>query len=142
LLTDQHPDGDEYRREKAALMRELDDRFGTVLKVAIAPHGEKRFETRAATPQDTNLVRECLNRFMPWSTEGVCILYRGYKATDELPAMLSGRGRSSSEQDLIEVNRFHAIIHPLCYGYLTEGVGLDAPDSKLEIPRFFFSKVV
>ncbi|MBA3711168.1 MAG: hypothetical protein H0W76_01820 [Pyrinomonadaceae bacterium] len=125
-----------FRSRKAVLMQELKERFGDFVNVCRGPRGEERFESSDHTGRHHALVTQSLNLFAPWHTP--CLVPAGFDPLiDEIPG-LSFRGPDA--EDHIEVNRMHATLHPACYQRLTNALGFDSPDRRLEIPRFFFSK--
>jgi hypothetical protein len=47
--------------------------------------------------------------------------------------------RSKKDEDKIEVDRIHAVLHPDCYTRLMGLLGFDSPERRLEAPQFFLS---
>lgn len=137
-VTDRYLGADEYRRAKSVLMGKLEKRFGAMLKTFRSQHGELRFEPFEDQDRWSDLVDLCLTAFTPWSTGNACPVPNNFNVSQEtLPARLSGKGASETDQNEIEINRCHAFIEPVCYGRLIRALALDPPDSKLELPRFF-----
>lgn len=124
-----------YRSRKGVLMQELKQRFGDLINVGHGPRGEERFEADDNQSRFVELVRECLSFFTPWHTR--CLVPAGIDPiTDGIPSF-SYQGHN--EEDKIEMNRIHAVLHPDCFQRLTADLRFDAPDTRLEIPRFFFA---
>jgi hypothetical protein len=137
-VTDRYLGADEYRRAKSVLMGKLEKRFGAMLKTFRSQHGELRFEPFEDQDRWSDLVDLCLTAFTPWSTGNACPVPNNFNVSQEtLPARLSGKGASETDQNEIEINRCHAFIEPVCYGRLIRALALDPPNSKLELPRFF-----
>jgi hypothetical protein len=126
-----------YRSRKKQLMRELKDRFGQFLAVVKGQRGEERFESLRPSPERASLIRDCLNRFTPWTTP--CVVPQSFDPFTDTIAPLSFAGRDPDEEHSVEVNRFHAIIDPQCYSQLVGALGFDSPDLRLEIPLFSLS---
>jgi hypothetical protein len=127
-----------YRSRKGVLMQELKERFGDILRVARGPHGEERFQADDNSGRFAGLVRDSLNFFTPWYTP--CLVPAGINPiTDGIPRF-SYKG--SQKEDEVEVDRLHAVIHPDCFKRLVEDLGFDAPEQRLEIPRFFLKRAM
>ena len=123
-----------YRRRKAQLMRELQERFGEQLTVERGLRGEERFQFLKETQSYLQLVFDCLQAFTPWETN--CILPAAFDPRhDELPP-LHFRGTDPDAEHTVETARFHTILHPDCYGRLLSALGLDIPTKRLELPQF------
>ena len=125
-----------FRSRKGALMEELKQRFGNMIKISQGPRGEERFETDENPNRFVQLVRDCLNFFTPWNTP--CLVPAGVDPIREGIPSLSFHGRNA--EDTIEVNRIHALLHPDCFDRLITDLRFDAPDTRLNIPRFFYAK--
>ncbi len=116
-------------------MQELKQRFGDLINIGHGSRGEERFEADNNQGRFVELVSECLSFFTPWHTP--CLVPAGIDPiTDGIPA-LSYRG--NKEEDEIEMNRIHAVLHPECFERLTADLRFDSPDTRLEIPRFFYA---
>jgi hypothetical protein len=124
-----------FRSRKGALMTELKQRFGNMIKVTRGPRGEERFETDENPGRFVQLVRDCLNFFTPWNTP--CLVPAGVDPIREGIPSLSFHGRHA--EDTTEVNRIHALLHPDCFHRLITDLHFDAPDTRLNIPRFFYA---
>jgi hypothetical protein len=127
-----------YRSRKGVLMQELKQRFGDLINVSRGPRGEERFEADNNQQRFVGLVRECLSLFTPWQTP--CLVPAGIDPiTDGIPS-LSTIGEV--DENTVEVNRMHAVLHPDCFDQLTSNLHLDSPETRLEIPRFFLANDV
>lgn len=141
FLSDRYPGSDEYRRAKGALMGRIQTRFCEFLKFAKADNGEVTFDSTDDSSRWTNLVRECLVAFTPWTTVDNCLIPNGFHhQSQDLPNLLSGVGHQKQDQDEIELNRCHCFIDPVCHRRLLSALGLDAPEKRLTLPRFFTNK--
>jgi hypothetical protein len=125
-----------YRSRKGILMQELKERFGDLLNICRGARGEQRFEIEDNPSRFVELVHECLELFTPWQTP--CLVPAGVDPIrDGIPSFSA---ISHDDEDKVEVNRIHAVLHPECFNRLTAGLHFDAPETRLEIPRFFYSK--
>jgi hypothetical protein len=124
-----------YRSRKGVLVQELKQRFGDLINICRGPRGEERFQPHDDQHRFVELVRECLNYFTPWQTP--CLVPAGIDPIiDGIPSFSAIK---ENEEDKIEVHRIHAILHPDCFKSLTANLGLDAPETRLEIPRFYYA---
>ena len=124
-----------YRSRKGVLMQELKERFGDLINICRGPRGEERFQADNNQSRLVELVRECLSFFTPWHT--ACLIPAGIDPIRDGIPSLSYQGHK--DEDQIEVSRMHAVLHPDCFQRLTADLRFDAPDSRLEIPRFFYA---
>jgi hypothetical protein len=124
-----------YRSRKGRLIQEIKERFGNLIKVARGARGEERFEARDCTDECARVAQECLDYFAPWKTS--CYIPDKFNpVADELPPLtLAGH-----DEDKIEINRIHAVIHPDCYARLADALKLERPAQRLHIPSFFLPK--
>ncbi|HEY0543899.1 MAG TPA: hypothetical protein VGC91_00770 [Pyrinomonadaceae bacterium] len=125
-----------YRSRKGVLMQEIKKRFGGLLEIARGPRGEERFH---AAPEQTGfieLVKESLTFFTPWYTP--CLVPAGVNPIMDGITGLESHGKD--EEDRIEVDRIHAVLHPDCHGRLIKSLGFDEPERRLEVPHFFLSQ--
>lgn len=123
-----------YRSRKGVLMEELKERFGELLNVSRGPRGEERFQADDNQGRFVELVRESLSFFTPWHTP--CLVPAGIDPITEGIPSLSYLGHN--QEDKIEVNRVHAVLHPDCFQRLTANLRFDPPETRLEVPRFFY----
>jgi hypothetical protein len=124
-----------YRSRKGVLMQELKERFGDLINTCHGPHGEERFQADDNQSRFVKLVWDCLSLFTPWHTP--CLVPAGVDPIRDGIPSLSYQGHK--EEDQIEVNRMHAVVHPDCFRRLIADLHFDAPDTRLEIPRFFYA---
>ncbi|HKR58653.1 MAG TPA: hypothetical protein VJS64_02880 [Pyrinomonadaceae bacterium] len=127
-----------YRSRKGRLMKELKERFGDRLRVVRGPRGEERFQTDDSPNRHAELVRECLMIFTPWDTH--CVITAGIDPFAEEIAALGFSGADPDEEHAIEVNRFHAMLHPDCFARLMASLNFAPPDQRLASPCFFMNK--
>jgi hypothetical protein len=122
-----------YRSRKSVLMHEMYQRFGELIRVCRQRRGEERFESQQGSTEQRSLVRECLRLFTPWDTQ--CTVPRDFDPFKSVIASLTSR--SSDEENRVEVNRIHAVLHPSCFERLVAAFGYGAPEERMELPRFF-----
>jgi hypothetical protein len=126
-----------YRSQKAALMRELKERFGDMLRIRKAKHGEERFEPQEDSASYLELINACLLQFMPWQSK--CVLPADFDPIKSVVTPLLFKGNLPDEEHATELNRIHTLLHPRCFGRLVLGLGLASPDQRLNVPSFFLS---
>ena len=122
-----------YRSRKAVLMHEMYQRFGQLIRACRQHRGEERFETQPGTSELRALVRECLRLFTPWDTQ--CPVPPDFDPLKSVIAKLTSK--SSADENEVEVNRIHAVLHPNCFERLVAALGYRAPAERMELPRFF-----
>lgn len=121
-----------YRSRKGRLLQEVKERFAEFVSVRRGSRGEERLQTADAPAEFAPLVAECLKQFSPWRTP--CSIPRRYDpTTDEIPTLSSAH---HGEEDRVEINRIHAVVHPDCYELLTTSLKLEPPALRLSVPRF------
>lgn len=125
-----------YRSRKAVLMHEMYQRFGQLIRACRQRRGEERFETQQGSSEQRSLVRECLRLFTPWDTQ--CPVPRDFDPFKTVIARLTSK--SSDDENRIEVNRIHAVLHPDCLGRLVAAFGYSPPEERMELPRFFLDQ--
>ncbi|HEY3580693.1 MAG TPA: hypothetical protein VGK82_09115 [Pyrinomonadaceae bacterium] len=125
-----------YRSRKAVLMHEMYQRFGELIRVCRQRRGEERFETQPGTSEQRSLIRECLRVFTPWDTQ--CSVPSDFDPLKSVIASLVSR-RNADENE-VEVNRIHAVLHPKCFERLVAAFGYSAPEERMELPRFFMDQ--
>jgi hypothetical protein len=124
-----------YRSRKGVLVQELKQRFGDLINICRGPRGEERFQPDDNQHRFVELVRECLDHFTPWQTP--CLVPAGIDPImDGIPSFSA---INENDEDKVEVHRIHAVLHPDCFQRLTANLRLDTPESRLEIPRFFYA---
>ena len=137
-ITDRYPGADEYRRAKSVLMNKLEERFDGMLKTSRSQHGEVRFVPFDEQAAWADLVDLCLKQFTPWSTLNACPVPRKFDRSEaKLPSPDSGKDTLETDQNLIEINRCHIFIDPLCFGRLVKALSIEPPSQRLDLPRFF-----
>ena len=122
-----------YRSRKAVLMHEMYQRFGQLIRASRQRRGEERFETQQGSGEQRSLVKECLRLFTPWDTQ--CPVPADFDPLKSVIASLTSK--SSAEENRIEVNRIHAVLHPNCFEKLIAAFGYCPPAERIELPRFF-----
>jgi len=125
-----------YRSRKAVLMHEMSQRFGQLIRACRQLRGEERFESQTGTSELRSLMRECLRLFTPWDTQ--CPVPRDFDPFKSVIASLASR--SSADENEVEVNRIHAVLHPDCFEKLVAAFGYSSPEKRMEMPRFFFEQ--
>lgn len=126
-----------YRSQKACLLRELKERFGDMLRIRKAKHGEERFEAQEDPKNYLELINACLLRFMPWHSK--CVLPADFDPIKKVVTPLLFKGVLPDEEHATELNRIHTLLHPSCFTRLVLGLGLDSPDQRVDVPCFFLS---
>ncbi len=122
-----------YRSRKAVLMHEMSQRFGQLIRACRQRRGEERFETQPGSSELRSLMRECLRLFTPWDTQ--CHVPRDFDPLKSIIASLTSK--SSADENEVEVNRIHAVLHPDCFESLVAAFGYSPPAERMELPRFF-----
>ena len=122
-----------YRSRKAVLMHEMFQRFGQLIRAHRQQRGEERFETQQGSNELRSLMRECLQLFTPWDTQ--CPVPRDFDPLKSVIAALTSK--SSADENEVEVNRIHAVLHPECFQRLIAAFGYRSPEERMELPRFF-----
>ncbi|HEX8090484.1 MAG TPA: hypothetical protein VF762_16615 [Blastocatellia bacterium] len=123
-----------YRSRKSRLMQEMKARFGDFIAVLRGQRGEERFQAQACSQSYKELVGKCLRMFTPWDTP--CFVPPGFDAAGDVLNQFSFTGSDPDQEHEVEINRIHALLHPDCYGRLTEALRFDSPESRLEVPKF------
>lgn len=124
-----------YRSRKRVLMHELKNRFGVFIEISRGQRGEEKFRAHDDQNQHVELVEQCLTLFTPWKTP--CVMPVGFDPiAHEIPRLAY---KGPDEEDKIEVDRIHAVLHPDCYQLLINSLGFDAPTERLTVPHFFLS---
>lgn len=124
-----------WRSRKARLMNQIKDRFGPLLQVTRVSKGEERFVSDPESADKYQLVRESLEKFMPWGSG--CPLPQGRSPIDGEIESLAFRGGDPDDEHGIEISRIHALMHGECFERIVAGLNYDPPIERLELPRFF-----
>src|SRR5689334_12131059 len=122
-----------YRSRKAVLMHEMSQRFGQLIRACRQLRGEERFETQPGSGELRSLMRECLRVFTPWDTQ--CHVPRDFDPLKSVIGSLASR--NSADENEVEVNRIHAVLHPDCFERLVAAFEYGPPEERMELPRFF-----
>ncbi len=125
-----------YRSRKAVLMHELNQRFGQLIRACRRRRGEERFETQPGSNEQRSLAKECLRLFTPWDTQ--CPVPADFDPFKSVITSLTSK--SSADENTIEVNRIHAVLHPNCFERLVTAFGYCVPEKRMELPRFFYDQ--
>lgn len=125
-----------YRSRKAVLMHEMYERFGQLIRACRQRRGEERFETQQGSSELRSLARECLRLFTPWDTQ--CSVPRDFDPLKSVIAALTSK--STADENEIEVNRIHAVLHPDCFARLVAAFGYSPPEERMELPRFYLDQ--
>ena len=125
-----------YRSRKAVLMHEMYERFGHLIRACRQRRGEERFETQPGSSELRSLLRECLRLFTPWDTQ--CAVPRDFDPLKSVIAALASK--SSADENKVEVNRIHAVLHPDCFERLVAAFGYSPPEERMELPRFYLDQ--
>lgn len=128
---------DYWRSRKGQLMKEVKDRFGNLIATTRRAHNEERFVACDDSSRFAPFVKECLKTLMPWGT--TCPLPAGTEAVSGSIPSLDFREDDPDAEHQIEISRMHAILHADCFARLVTGLSLDSPDSRLEVPQFFYT---
>lgn len=123
-----------YRSRKGKLMQEVKERFGDQLAVTRGARGEERFQTAERQDSYAALVRQSLETFTPWQTD--CAIHDRVDPFAEEIALLAFSGDDPDQEHTVEVNRFHAVLHPDCFLRLIESLKLESPEARLAAPLF------
>ena len=125
-----------YRSRKAVLMHEMYRRFGQLIRICRQRRGEERFETQPGSSELRSLMRECLRLFTPWDTQ--CQVPRDFDPVKSVIASLASK--SGADENEVEVNRIHAVLHPDCFEKLVAAFRYSPPAERMELPRFFMDQ--
>lgn len=128
-----------YRKVKRQLMRELSDRFGSLIKIARVQRGEERFQPQGDSSRWLPLVKKCLNLFTPWNTS--CPLPASFSVYNTDVPALAFKGGDPDQEHPVEIKRIHSVLHPDCYGRIIIGLRYDSPEKRMELPQFFLTEV-
>ncbi len=125
---------DEQCREvKKKLIDNLQLRFKNHIRAELVHNHdsrrEKRFVRVGDSPSWATLVKECLDRFLPWDTH--CVDHS--RCEDALNQNLVGLGI----EERAEIGRFHILLHPDCFEKLILKWNLRPFGAELFIPQFF-----
>jgi hypothetical protein len=74
--------------------------------------------------------------FTPWDTQ--CHVPPDFDPLKTVIARLTSK--SSDDENKVEINRIHAVLHPDCFGRLVAAFGYRPPEERMELPRFFLDQ--
>ncbi|MEK7723972.1 MAG: hypothetical protein AAB336_06460 [Acidobacteriota bacterium] len=127
-----------YRSRKGVLMKELKNRFGAKLEIAQVNRGEQRFQTAGYSEYEAELVKKCLNSFVPWNTNFE--FPEKFNPQFETIKSLSFEGKNADDEHRVELNRMHVLLNPETFQKVVNALSFPLPDEKLEIPKFNMKK--
>lgn len=118
----------QIKKTKAKLLSNLEERFDKYLKVI-----NNRFQPITATnlrnvQSMTELINNTLEQLVLWDTD--CSNSFSFHQINQHKLLSIGQQMS------------HIIIHPNCYNLLIKELDLEAPNNKLEIPKFFIANTI
>jgi hypothetical protein len=135
-------------KQRLEMLERVSRRFGDMVQMAKSPGEENQFVMRPTTQWVSNVVNESLRRFTPWET--ACGVEPGFDVTD-IPGLYFSE-TSASDEELIEMNRIHTILHPVCFAQFADGLSryvltlpngdqdkacnYQSPDERLVVPQF------
>ena len=135
-------------KQRLEMLEKVCQRFGHMIRTVTSPGDEKHFVTRPTTRLVTDLVKDSLRRFAPWGA--TCVVGQGFDVTDIPGLYFSEAG--PQDEELIEMNRIHAVLDPDCFARFAEGLSkyvptltdgdqdrgcnYDKPDERLAVPEF------
>lgn len=128
------PDDHYCRSRKGLLMKELKARFGELLETSKSARGEERFRSVPTDEQTRDAVFAGLAEFTPWSSK--CHVPAKFDPFTDVIAPFHFDRRDPDDEHRIEVGRIHAVLHPECFGRLTDAMKMATPAEKMEIPMF------
>jgi len=127
---------DAVREQKKKMMGNLKARFGSFLTSSQGARGEERFLTVVDSKQMYDFVKKCLNLFTLWDSN--CVLPESFRTmVPEIPR-LAYLGNQPDAEHLIERSRIHTMTHDLCLSRLAQGLNLDPPLERVEVPKISF----
>ena len=113
-----------YRARKNKLIEELARRFNRFLRISEGIRGTRNFERQNDSSPFNKLVTDYLTLFTPWDTR--C----------ELPENVATWSPIQTLQTSQE-SQIHCLTHPACFSRITKALKLDAPETRLALPKFF-----
>ena len=136
-------------KQRLELLDKVLRRFEGVVEVNKSA-SDRQLLKQPLTESITQLVKESLRRFTPWGT--TCVLNSNFDVTD-IPALFySGTTSNEDDENLIEMNRIHIVLHPECLDRfavelekyvrslpesdLDAGCDFDSLDERITVPQF------
>lgn len=105
-------------KQRLEMLDRVSRRFGEMIQPVKKPGDEKQLVMRSTTPWVINLVSETLRRLTPWETS--CVVETGFDITD-IPGLYFSE-TSANDEDLIEMNRIHTVLDPVCFTTFADGL--------------------
>jgi hypothetical protein len=135
-------------KQRLELLEHICQRFGQMVQTVTKSGDEKQFVMQTSDQRLVDLVHGCLRHFTPWDTE--CVVQSGFDVTD-IPAFYFS-GTPDSDEDSIEMNRIHTLLHAECFMRFTDGLSrhirmlpvdnqdkkcnFDSLHDRLKVPQF------
>lgn len=135
-------------KQRLDLLEKICLRFDQMIQTAKKSGDEKQFVARPSAEWLIDLVDGCLRHFTPWDT--TCVVEPGFDVTYIPGLYFSGTG--DSDEDAIEMNRIHTLLHPECFTRFVDGLSkyirmlpvdnqdkkcnFDSVNERLAIPQF------
>ncbi len=135
-------------KQRLEMLERVSRRFGDMIQTVKKPGDEKQFVMRPTIQWVINLVSESLRRFTPWET--ACVVKPGFDVTD-IPGLYFSE-TSAHDEELIEINRIHTVLDPVCFATFADGLSryvrtlpnedqdkackYDSQDERLKVPQF------
>ena len=137
-------------KQRLELLDKVLRRFEGVVKTVNKSASDRQLLKQPVTESITHLVKESLRRFTPWGT--TCVLNNGFDVTD-IPALFYSETTSNEDdENLIEMNRIHIVLHPECLdrfaielekyvrslpeGDLDAGCDFESLEERITVPQF------
>jgi hypothetical protein len=135
-------------KQRLELLEKLCRRFDQMIHTVSKSGDEKQFVARPSAEWIIDLVHECLRHFTPWDTK--CVVEPGFDLTYIAGFYFSGT--DDTDEDPVEMNRIHTLLHPECFARFAEGLSkyirmlpvdnqdkkcnFDSLDERLTVPQF------
>jgi hypothetical protein len=105
-------------KQRLEMLEKVSNRFGDMIETVTKPGAEKQFVMRPTSESVVSLIRESLKRFTPWET--TCVVEPGFEVTD-VSGLYFPEG-SANDEELIELNRIHTVLDPVCFAKFVDGL--------------------
>jgi len=135
-------------KQRLELLEKISNRFDGMIRTVKKSGDEKQFVVRPPAEWVIDLVQGCLRQFTPWETE--CVVEPGFDIT-YIPGLYFS-GTDGSDEDAIEMNRIHTLVHPECFSRFADGLSkyirslpvdnqdkkcnFESLDQRLTVPQF------
>lgn len=123
-----------FRRRKATIKQNLQERFGIYLRL-VSDQGKEFFQRVEMPEQFLELLNCCFMEFQPWEVE--CCLTEPFNEYDRLPVLYFD-GKKDDDSD-IELKRIHSLLHPDCFAKLVKAKKYEKPENRLGLPLFLLN---